>query len=206
MEIEKIKKSGLKYKITLDNGEVITTFDEVILENNLLYDKHIDSELLNKINNDTVYYESYNKAIRMICRRLRSEFEIREYLKRSKVIYEDIDKIVDTLKRIGLINDENFAKAYTNDKVNLSLDGPYKIAKNLKQHKINDEVIREMINSIDEDVIENHLAKIISKKQKTNKDSEYIFKRKMLNYLSDMGYDISMIHNHLNNMEINSCL
>ena len=48
MKIEKIKKSGSKYKITLDNGEVISTFDDVILENNLLFDKNIDSSLLNK--------------------------------------------------------------------------------------------------------------------------------------------------------------
>ncbi|MCI9585330.1 MAG: hypothetical protein HFH45_01685, partial [Bacilli bacterium] len=53
MKIEKIKKTGSKYKITLDNGEVINTYDDVILENNLLYDKNIDSDLFNKINNDT---------------------------------------------------------------------------------------------------------------------------------------------------------
>ena len=44
MKIEKIKKAGSKYKITLDNGVIIDTF-----ENNLLFDKAIDNEFLIKL-------------------------------------------------------------------------------------------------------------------------------------------------------------
>ncbi len=205
MKIEKIKKSGLKYKITLDNGEIINTYDEVILKNNLLYDKHIDSELLNKINNDTVYYESYNKAIRMISRRLRSEAEIREYLKRNKVLDEDINKITDTLKRIGLINDYNFARAYTNDKMNLSLDGPHKIAKNLEKYKVDTDIINEMINNIDSNLVEEHLNKIVTKKVKANtKYSESRFKQKLTLYLINLGYDKYEINKALNNVHFDN--
>ncbi|MCI9084762.1 MAG: hypothetical protein HFH46_04030, partial [Bacilli bacterium] len=159
MKIEKIKKTGSKYKITLDNGEVINTYDDVILENNLLYDKNIDSDLFNKINNDTVYYESYNKAIKMISRRLRSENEIYVYLNKCKVVDTDIVKIIDTLKRIGLINDYNFAKAYTNDRINLSLDGPFKIARSLEEYKVDSDIINEMINGIDLNIVYEHLNK-----------------------------------------------
>ena len=198
MKIEKIKKSGSKYRLTLDNGEVITTFDDVILENNLLFDKHIDSELLNKIKTDTVYYESYNKAINMISRRLRSEYEIRKYLEKNMTIDEDIDKIICTLKRIGLINDKVFAKAYTNDKINLSLDGPDKIARNLANFKIDEDIIHEVINNIDRNIIEELLEKIINKKAKANtKYSEYRFKQKIKNYLINQGYDISLINQKL---------
>ena len=35
MKITKISKTGSKYKITLDSGEVIDTYDDVILNNNL---------------------------------------------------------------------------------------------------------------------------------------------------------------------------
>ncbi len=198
MKIEKIKKSGSKYRITLDNGEVINTFDDVILENNLLFDKNIDSDLLNKINTDTIYYESYNKALNMISRRLRSEYEIRQFLEKNMTIQEDIDKIVATLKRIGLINDEAFAKAYTNDKINLSLDGPGKIARNLAGFKIDAEVITNVINNIDSRKVEAHLEKIINKKAKANtKYSESHFKHKMQAYLLNLGYDKALINEKL---------
>ena len=42
MKINKIKKNGKKYKIILDNGLEIKTFDDVIINNNLLYNKIID--------------------------------------------------------------------------------------------------------------------------------------------------------------------
>lgn len=205
MKIEKIQKRGSKYKITLDNGEVINTYDDVILENNLLYDKHIDSELLNKINTDTIYYESYNKAIKMISRRLRSEFEIRGYLDKCLVLEEDRDKIITTLKRIGLIDDYRFAKAYTNDKINLSLDGPYKISRNLEGYKVDGSIINEVISNIDENIVLEHLNKIIDKKVKSNtKYSEYVLKQKLLTYLVNLGYESSMIKGALNNIHINN--
>ena len=55
MKIKNIKKVGAKYKIFLDNDEVITTNDQVIINNNLLYDKKINKKELDKIKEETVY-------------------------------------------------------------------------------------------------------------------------------------------------------
>ena len=204
MKIEKIKKTGSKYKITLDNGEVINTYDDVIIKNNLLFDKNIDSELLNKLNSETIYYQSYNKALSMISKKLRSEAEIRNYFY-GELPCETIDKIVTTLKSIGLINDKVFAKAYVNDKINLTLDGPDKIAKNLEKYKINEYIIEEVVNSIPREIIDEHLEKIINKKLKTNtKYSEYVFKQKLIVYLINLGYNRLDINQHLSNIKINN--
>lgn len=205
MKIEKIKKSGPKYKLTLDNGEVINTYDDVILKNNLLFDKNIDSDLLNKINTDTVYYESYNKAIKMISRRLRSEYEIKKYLDKCMVTEVDRDKIIETLKRIGLIDDYRFAKAYTNDKINLSLDGPYKISRSLGEFKVDNSIISEVISSIDENIVLEHLNKVINKKVSSNtKYSEFILKQKLMTYLINLGYDRGMINSVLCDVHVSN--
>lgn len=198
MKIDKIKKTGSKYKITLENGEVINTYDDVILENNLLFDKNIDSKLLNKINTDTLYYESYNKVLKMIGQRLRSEKEIIDYLDKTEVIKEDQNKIIGTLKRIGLINDYNFAKAFTNDKINLTLEGPYKIMKELKNYKIEPEIIDEVIENYSQEIIDDHIEKIILKKLKTNKKySGYVLRQRIVSYLINQGYSMDSINNHL---------
>ena len=77
MKIEKIVKlkSG-KYKLYLDNNDVIITFDEIILKYNLLFSKEIDEELISKIINENNYYELLNSCIKNISKRLRSEKEI----------------------------------------------------------------------------------------------------------------------------------
>ena len=203
MKIESIKKSGSKYKILLDNGRIINTYEEVILNNGLLFHKYINKNLLEKINIDTNYYKSYNKALDMINRRLRSEKEIKEYLIKSEVEEKDIEEIINNLKRIGLIDDRLFAKAYTNDKVNLSTDGPDKIRKYLENNNIKEEYINDALNNINKEIINSKIDKIITKKIKTNtKYTPYILKQKILTYLINLGYRREDIIERLENTKI----
>lgn len=203
MIIDKIKKTGSKYIITLNTGETITTYDEVIIKHGILYNKNINSKLLEKINNDTKYYKNYNKALDMINRRLRSEFELREYLKKCETKEDNIEKIIEELKKLGLINDELYAKAYTNDKINLSLDGPYKIKRNLEANKIKSEYIDSAISNIDKEIINNHIDKIINKKIRNNtKYTPYMLKQKIINYLINLGYSKQDILSRLENFKI----
>ena len=57
MKIKKVRKQGTKYKIILENNDVITTYDEVIIKNNILYKKEINLDLLNRILEENKYYE-----------------------------------------------------------------------------------------------------------------------------------------------------
>lgn len=205
LKIKSIKKTGMKYKIILDNDEIITTNDQVIINHNLLYKPKLTQKLLNKIKEDTNYYDNYNKILKMINRKIRSEHEIRETLKKNEVSKNDIDQIVTTLKNIGLLNDAEFATAYTNDRINLSLDGPYKIKKDLENNHIDDIYINNALEKFDQPLIDQRLEKIIIKKMKNNtKDTDYIFKQKTSLYLLNLGYSKEDINNHLLNIKIDN--
>ena len=206
MKIDKIKKlnSG-KYKIELENKEKIITYDEVILNNNLLYKKDTDSEILNKINVETKYYNIYNKVIKYIGIKLRSEKEINNYLSKQNVIKEDKEKIVDDLKQIDFINDKTFTKAYIDDRLNFSNEGLNKIKRDLLEHNIDEEIIDEEINKIDVEIVKEKLNKYINKKVKLNKkNSFYIFKQKMINELNNLGYDYDDIISSLDNVNMSN--
>ena len=101
MKIEKIikLKSG-KYKIFLDNNEQITTFDDVILNNNLLFHKEIDNDIYVKIKEENNYYELLNSSIKYISKRLRSEKEIKIYLEKKTTDIYLIDSIIDNWKHM----------------------------------------------------------------------------------------------------------
>ena len=207
MKIKNIKKIGNKYQIILDNNEIITTSDHVIINNNLLYDKKLTKKDLDIIKKETTYYENYNKILKMINRKIRSEYEIRKTLNKNSVSKENQDKIINQLKEIGLINDKEFAKSYTNDKVNLTLDGPYKIKRELENHHINSDYINEALETFNQDLIDSKLTKIINKKINSNtKDTTYIFKQKTSVYLSNLGYSKEDIINHLENIKLNNNL
>lgn len=205
MKIQNIKKVGNKYKITLDNDEVITTTDHVIINNSLLYNKKISKKELEKIKEETAYYENYNHALKMLNRKLRSEHEIRKELNKNEVSKIDEEKIISHLKEIGLINDENYAESYTNDKINLTLDGPYKIKRELEERHIDSLYIENALENFTQNLIDSKLEKIINKKIKSNtKDTSYIFKQKTAMYLSNLGYSREDINNHLDHIKLDN--
>lgn len=206
MEINKIKKlpSG-KYKIELDGNVKVVTYDDVILKNNLLFNKNIDPDLLNQINIDTSYYDLYNKVIKLISKRLRSEKEISDYIDKYTSDLNDKKKIIDNLKQIGLINDRQFTKALISDRIHLSNSGPYKILKELQEHNIDDTIIEEEMELIDENLILDNLTKLINKKIKNNhKNSPYMLRQKILNDMINQGYSKEQILLILDNIDISN--
>lgn len=205
MKIEKIKKtqSG-KYKIELENEQKIITYDDVILKHNLLFNQEIDSDKLNELSIDTTYYDIYNKCLKFIGRRLRSEKEMINYLDKFNLVYNDKMKIIADLKKINFINDLNFTKAYISDRIYLNNDGPDKIRKDLLEHNIDLDIIENELNKIDLEVIKEKLMKLISKKIKNNhKDSKFIMQKKIYNDMLNLGYSSEMINTCYNSFDQN---
>ena len=184
-----IKMKNNKYKIVIDDFDIIT-YDNVILENDLLYKKSIDKDLYKKILLDTSYYEIYNKTVKYILKRRRSQKEVEKYLSKYDIDNTKKEKVVSKLKDIKLINDIEYCKAYINDKLYLGTTGINKIKKDLLNQNISIEIIDDCIEKIDKDVINNKLESIIIKKIKSNtKYSKYYLKQKVLNEMVNLGYN-----------------
>lgn len=204
MKIEKFIKNKNKYKVVLENNEILLLHEEVILKHNLLLSKKIDDSLLNKIIDDNKYYELYNKCIKKISIRLRSEKEIIDFLKLETDLITT-NKIIEKLKTNKFINDLNFIKCYINDKINFSNDGPYKIKDNLLNYNIETDLIDKELSFIDSNVFYNKAKKLIDKKIKTNKkDSTYVLKQKIKKYLFELGYDYNLYENLINKINVSN--
>ena len=203
MKIIKYKKgSNGKYKLFLEDGTTFDTYEDVILNNNLLYKKEIDNNLYNVIINDNMYEEAYNKSVSYIEVRLRSINEIKVYLKNKKYSEEVIESTINRLLKNNILNDEVFTKAFINDKLNFTTMGPYKIELELKKHYIDTNIINTYINNIDEDILYEKIDKLITKFMKSNKKHKgFVLKNKIYNNLLNLGYKSSMILEILNNYE-----
>lgn len=191
MKILKIRKlKNGKYKLTFDNNENIELYDEVILKYNLLYNKNIDCDLLEIINQENNFYNYYNKALKYLNVKMRSTKEMSKYLEKFDLRDDEKQKIIIKLKEIGLLNDELYVKAYINDKVYLSNVGPNKIRRELLSHEISENIIEQNINKIDRELLNTKLHKVISKKIDSNhKFSKYQLKNKIINDLINNGYN-----------------
>ena len=191
------------YKIDLDIGSVMT-YDDVIINNGLLYNKEMDADLYEQIIHENVYYDAYNKTLNYIVKRARSKKEVIKYLEKFELSSEMNNKIINKLMEIGLINDLNFCKAYISDAVYLTNDGPDKIKQELLSQNIDEEVIDEELSKIDEDEFINKLSKLIDKKIKNNHTySSYQLKQKIILDMINLGYKRTQVEIILENYEYN---
>lgn len=200
MKIEKYEKIGtLKYRLYLDNGEIIDTYDDVILENELLLKKELDAHLYNKILIDTNLQEYYNACVKYIQTRLRSTKEIDDYLKRKQVTEEDRIFIIEKLTKKGLLNDKYFTKCFINDKLKFTNMGEYRIINELKKLNISTPIIEENKYLFNKEIIQEKINKKIEKTIKSNhKLDNYKLRNKLYNSLLRDGYNPSQVISSLN--------
>lgn len=194
MKIEKMTKmrSG-KYKIEFDSHEKIIVYDDIILKHNLLYHSILTEAELNQLQKDNEQYEVYDKCVKFISKKIRSEKEIRDYI--YKTVGEVREDIIQRLKNNGFINDKMFTSAFIYDKMNLSNNGPLKIKRELLDHHILEEQIDQELEKYTEDIVNEKLSHLMEKKIKANtKYSKYILKQKLVFYFSDLGYEKEKIN------------
>ena len=201
MKIEKYEKIGTnKYRLYLSNGEVIDTYDDVILKNELLLKKELTNKEYNQILIETNLSEYYNSCIRYISIRLRSTKEIKDYLTKKKVSNEDIEIIIDKLTKNKLLDDNHFTECFIKDKLNFTTMGEYKIINELKKHNISNDIINNHSYLWSEDIMIPKIEKLVDKQINSNKKlDKYKLRNKIYYYLLNQGYSTDTVVSVLNN-------
>ncbi len=202
MEIVKFKKGKSNiYELEFDNGLKFKLFDDVIVKYNLIGNKRLDSKKFEEI---VLYNDSlgaYYDSIKKLNTKLRSEVEIREFLKKKEYSSDIIDKTIERLKKDGYLNRALYIKSYINDAFRFNNDGPDKIKRNLNKLGFNDNEIEDYL---DLDFKEKAIKLIDKKVKVNNKYSNYLLKEHINNYLINLGYPRELYMDYLNNIKINN--
>jgi regulatory protein len=203
MQIIKFKKVGkCKYKLCFENTELIL-HENLILKYNLLSKKELNTKQIEILLKENTFYDAYETALRLLSIKLRTKKEMQTLLEKKNFDKNIINNVIDKIIEEGYINDKKYIEIYINDKINLSNDGPYKIKMTLIKNDLDEDYIDKILFKIDNKVWEDKITKIIQKKYKSNKNSIYIFKNKIVNYLITLGYDKNNIYEILNNLKFN---
>lgn len=202
MEIIKYEKTSKNnYNVFLSNGEVLTLDERVITDNELLLKKEVDSALYDRLNKDNRVYELIDISIKYIMVRLRSIYEMREYLKKKENEEDVIEDVITKLKALKYLDDDRFAKAFIKDKLSFTTMGDYKIKMELVRLGVDSQIIENNMEFIDSKILEEKMKKMIEKDIRTNKKYAGInLKNKIYNHLVSSGYTkekvISVINNY----------
>lgn len=137
--------------IFLDNGDVFGITEDVLISNNLVEGQTISETEIEKIKFDESNNKALNAAYRLLSYRMRSESEMKNRLKQKDYDKNIITAVIEYLKTINYLNDEEFAIAFARDKINSKQIGPIALRQEFIQHYLSKELIDETINKVYEE-------------------------------------------------------
>ena len=206
MKIIKYRKGsrGL-YKVELEDGRVLSLYEEVILKYELLLKREIHLEDLDNIRKYNQEYEVYYVALESIKSRFKSVYDIREWLLKKEYPCDMIDMAIEKLLKQGYLNDRSFAKSYINNQIVTTTKGPNKIKKELLEHRVDSNIIDDELVIFEEEIQLEKIEKVVTKFLKSNHSrGGVVLKRKIINDLIMLGYDNYLINRVINNIDFST--
>lgn len=153
-------------------GSRLVTGDELTEEDIQLY-KKLSSE-----------DKAYSLALTYVARRMRSEGELHDYFHRKVYAPELADQIISRLRKIGFVDDTEFARRWVENRRLLKATSTKRLRLELRQKKVSSDIIQAVLEE-DETDERQVLRELIAKKRKA---SRYQDEQKLIAYLARQGF------------------
>lgn len=199
-KIEKQKNNNKRYSIFIDN-EFAFGIDEIdLLYYKLKENEPLDNEKYEYILNKLLLKRAKDKALKYLGYKMRSKNQVIKKLQEYEFPPNVINKVIKVLEKYNYINDEDFAKAFIKDKLNLKGHGVFKISYDLKMLGVDEEIFKKYLYN-EEFINEEKKAKDLLLKKLGNKnieDLDYKEKQKIYAYLARRGFSYDSIKKAFN--------
>lgn len=136
---------GPFYKVEFSNGEKLRLSEDTVVRHRLLKGQELDENTLEEIKQEGKEDMGYQMALNYLSYQLRTEKEIRTYLKDNEIESNDRHKIVARLKEVDLLNDLVYGESYIRTQMRLGDKGPRVLQQKLRQKGLKDEDIQQAL-------------------------------------------------------------
>lgn len=202
-QVERQKKNTKRFNIFLDGKFAFGADEDTVVNFRLLKDKEISTEDLEKILFETEVGKLIDRVYGLLSRRLRSEKEIRDYLrtlsfKRKANDKEElsevvIESLIDRLKHRDLVNDSRFALEWVESRGKKR--GVQVLKGELMRKGISREIIDQVLINRLKTVDEGSIAELaLDRKMKSFSNlDEFAFKKKATEFLLRRGFNYETV-------------
>lgn len=136
---------GPFYKVEFSNGETLRLSEDTVVRHRLLKGQELDEKLLAEIKQEGKEDMGYQMALNYLSYQLRTEKEIRTYLKDNEIESDDRNKIVIRLKEVKLVDDLVYGESYIRTQMRLGDKGPRVLQQKLKQKGLKENDIQQAL-------------------------------------------------------------
>ncbi len=135
----------------------------------------------------------YEKALKFLAYRPRSEAEIRAYLKKKEIGEAPAQAVIERLRRAGLVNDAEFAGQWVENRATFRPKAKRALKAELRAKGVGDHEIEAALAGVDEAEAVRQLAAARAPRLIRQKLNKQDFKRKLGEYLARRGFDYETI-------------
>ena len=192
MIISNISFEKKKFHILFDSGEEIEISEETLIEFGLYKGQEVEDEIIDKLKFEDEKTEALLLSYRFL-QRNKTEKQLIDYLYKNKISGEIIDTVIPILNEKKYLNDEDYARRYLNDAMNIKKYGKIKIVYMLRSKGIKNDIIEKIMRDYDYELEYINAEDLLSKKlDAEEKDPKKINSAKK--YLQGRGFEFEIIN------------
>ena len=190
---QQVKRTD-RYSVYLDGKYSFSLREAELIKLGLHSGQEISEEMLSEYRGESDFGKWYDKTLNLLSFRLRSEWELRDYLRRKDCPPEISNKILNKLSDNGYLNDEQFAKRWVENRRLLKATSRRKLLMELKQKRIPSSIIDKVLADDKEETDEREVLRELVEKKR----HRYPDRTKFIQYLARQGYSYDDIKSVLN--------
>ncbi len=198
--IEAQKKRSKRRSIFVDGEFVAGVHEDVAAALNLSVGQSFDRDRLLELIRAENVRKAYDRALRLISYRDRSESEVRRRLLASDFSEEVVDEVVRKLAGVGLLNDERFSEQWVQSRTLSRPMGRARLAWELRSKGVDPETVEQALRDFGEDT-EYALAVSAAQKKLGRMDrTDPSLREKLASFLGRRGFDWDVIRKVLDEL------
>lgn len=191
--IRQQQKAKDRYSVYVDDKYSFSLSESALISSGISSGIEITIEQLEAYKRLSAEDKLWGRALHYVAARLRSSHEVREYLRRKEASSELIDQYIERFADVGLLDDHRYAQVFVENRRMLKPSSKRKLQLELKQKRIPDAIIREVLQE-DEGDDKSALRDLVIKKRRQTK---YQDDMKLKQYLARQGFGFDDINHAL---------
>lgn len=192
MIISNISFEKKKFKISFDSLDEIKISEDTLVNFGLYKGQEVDEDFVEKLKFEDEKSEALLLSYKFL-QRNKTKKQLLDHLYKNKISREIIDLIIPILEEKKYLNDEDYAKRYLRDAMNIKKYGKIKIRYMLMSKGIDKKTVEDAMENYDYELeYENALELLEKRISKNESDHKKIYSAK--NYLQGRGFEFEIIN------------
>ncbi len=175
-----------RFSIFVDDKYSFSFSESELIESKIYSGQEITKSLVTGFQKSSKLDKFYNQVLRLISNRPRSKKEIIDYLTRKQLDQVQIEIVVDKLDKHNLIDDQDFARRWIENRLLLKSASKRRLSQELRQKGIDIDIID---TALDQTVINDKKQLIELVEQKMSQPKFKNDKLKLMQFLARRGFN-----------------